>query len=143
MFKSSTLKMDHYSVKFAQSFGSCDCLNDGICVVSLLILDKARRKLFLICIISVAIQILGTIYLIKPWQRVVTCFNTLATLFKNAAQICVIACVIALVVLKITKVGLKNAVTVIIAYLESISQFMEYQNKKAILSSSLYTLFIV
>lgn len=99
-------------------------------MVSLLILDKARQKLFLICIISVAIQILGTIYLIKPWQRMVTCFNMLATLFKNAAQICVIVCAITLVILKITKVGLKNGVTVIIAYLESISQFTEYQNKK-------------
>lgn len=44
MFNSSSLKMGHYSVKFAQSFGNCGYSNNDICIVSLLILDKARRK---------------------------------------------------------------------------------------------------
>jgi len=44
MFNSSSLKMDYHSVKFAQSFGNCAYLNNYICIVSLLILDKAKRK---------------------------------------------------------------------------------------------------
>lgn len=59
--------MGHNSVKFAQFFVNCGYLNNDICIGLLLILDKAKDKeLFLICVISVAIQLLGTVYLIKP-----------------------------------------------------------------------------
>lgn len=67
MFNSSSLKIGHCSVKFAQFFVNCGYLNNDICIGSLLILDKTKKEeLFLICVISVAIQLLGTIYLIKP-----------------------------------------------------------------------------
>lgn len=67
MFKSSSLKIGHFSVKFAPFFVNCGYLNNGICIGSLFILDKEmEEELFLICVISVAIQVLGTIYLIKP-----------------------------------------------------------------------------
>lgn len=67
MLNSSSLKIGHYTVEFALFFVNCDYLNNGICIGSLFILDKAmEEELFLICVISVAIQVLGTIYLIKP-----------------------------------------------------------------------------
>lgn len=67
MFKGSSLKIGHFSVKFSPFFVNCGYLNNGIWIRSLFILDKEmEEELFLICVISVAIQVLGTIYLIKP-----------------------------------------------------------------------------
>lgn len=44
MLNSSSLKTGHYGVKFARSCGNGGYLNNDICLVSLLILNKARKK---------------------------------------------------------------------------------------------------